>query len=213
MAKQDLTKVNKHCMTDGTREYYRNQRGAWAPGHYDGRAFVWESTTKYAARKRTFTMPNGTTKTVRLTKYTYERFLKPASYSPIGKTGREYKRAYCECFRSLYWDGKELYKAVNVQLEDGTYINSLEVFYDYDLIWDRWPEVERDITLEEPEVFEEPTTVAEPTATETEATTDELNAARIALIEATTTEGDQLDLIQWFGYGDTTWQELAAPAA
>lgn len=139
----ELTKVNKHCMTDGTREYYRNERGEWRPGSYDGKKFVWASTTKYAARARTFQMADGTKKTVRLTKYTYGSFLKPA-YSPVGKSGREYKRAYSECYRALYWDGMELYKAVNVQMADGTYINSIEPFYAYDQMWDRWPEVKRD---------------------------------------------------------------------
>ena len=148
MSKSKLTKVNKHCKTDGIHDYYRKANGTWAPGHYDGRAFVWKSTTKYAARARTFQMADGTTKTVRLTKYTYGRFLKPA-YAPIGKTGRQYRHAYLECFRALYWDGHELYKAVDVQLEDGTWINSIEPFYDYGKMWDRWPEVERDITIED----------------------------------------------------------------
>ena len=211
----ELTKVNKHVMQDeqGT-EYYRNAKGEWRPGAYDGKKFVWQSTTKYAARKRTFEMADGTTKTVRLTKYTYERFLKPA-YSPIGKTGRQYKHAYLECFRALYWDGEELYKAVDVQLADGSWINSIEPFFDYDQMWDRWPEVERDITLEEPEEITA-TADEQPTITTDEPTTDEreeLDAARLVWIESTTTEGDQLDLIAWFGYGDATWQELAAPAA
>jgi hypothetical protein len=115
----ELMKVNKHCMADdhGT-EYYRNSKGAWRPGAYDGKKFVWKSTTKYAARKREFEMADGTKKIVRLTKYTYERFLKPA-YAPVGKTGRQYKHAYLECYRALYWDGMELYKAVDYQMPDG----------------------------------------------------------------------------------------------
>lgn len=206
----ELTKVNKHCMTDGTAEYFRKANGAWAPGHYDGRAFVWESTTKYSARKREFTMPDGTKKTVRLTKYTYERFLKPA-YAPIGKNGKQYKRAYLECFRALYWDGQELYKAIDYQMEDGTWINTIEPFYDYGIMWDRWPEVERDITLED---MEQPTATEEqPTEPTEQQEREELEAARTAWIESTTTEGDQLDLIQWFGFGDNSWQNLAAPAA
>ena len=146
---QQLVKINRHVQMDehGT-EYYRTERGEWAPGYYDGKKFVWTSTAKYAARKRTFTMADGTEKTVRLTKYTYESFLKPA-YAPIGKTGRQYKHAYKECYRALYWDGQELYKAVNV-LINGKWTNSLEPYYDYDKMWDRWPDVEHDITTDEP---------------------------------------------------------------
>lgn len=141
-----IIRTGRHTMTDGSQEYYQLQNGTWAPGVYDGNKFVWTSTAKYAARARTFAMADGTTKTVRLTKYTYDRFLKPA-YSPVGRTGRQYKRAYKECYRALYWDGTELYKAVDI-LVDGKWINSIEPFYAYDQMWDRWPEVERDITTE-----------------------------------------------------------------
>lgn len=210
----ELTKVNKHVMTDGTNEYYQTEKGKWMPGSYDGKKFVWKSTAKYAARRRTFDMPDGTKKTVTLTKYTYEKFLKPA-YAPIGKSGREYKRAYRECYRALYWDGEELWKAANVAVEhdaDGNatrYINTIEPFYAYDQMWDRWPEVERDITTEEPK------------ATEDEAMEEvdiiaaankivEAEAARLAWIESTTAEGEQISLLAYAGYaGDTAWQELA----
>lgn len=154
-----VVQTGRHVATDGSREYYRTERGEWAPGAYDGKKFVWISTARYAARKRTFAMPDGTTKTVRLTKYTYERFLKPA-YAPIGRTGRQYKRAYKECYRALYWDGCELWSATNAPVEfdaDGRptrWINTIEPFYDYAAMWDRWPEVERDVTDEyEPEAL------------------------------------------------------------
>ena len=205
----ELIKVNKHCMADdnGT-EYYRNSKGAWRPGAYDGKKFVWQSTTKYAARKREFDMPDGTTKTVRLTKYTYERFLKPA-YAPIGKTGRQYKHAYLECYRALYWDGMELYKAVDYQMPDGTWINTIEPFYDYDQMWDRWPEVERDITTE---ALEDTTTTEQMEDTDIVEAANEIveaEAARVAWIEGTTTEGQQIDMFAYFGYGNNEWQELA----
>lgn len=216
-----LLKVNKHCMTDGEREYYRTEKGDWKPGRYDGKKFVWTSTTKYAARARTFEMADGTTKTVRLTKYTYESFLKPA-YAPVGKTGRQYARAYQECYRALYWDGEYLWKACNVAVEfddDGKptrYINSIEVFTDYLAMWDRWPEVERDITMEVPETE---TTETETTTTTSDERTEivkaaecivEAEAARLAWIESTTTEGEQISILAYAGYyGDTAWQELA----
>lgn len=206
----ELIKVNKHCMADdhGT-EYYRNSNGAWRPGAYDGKKFVWQSTTKYAARKREFDMPDGTKKTVRLTKYTYERFLKPA-YAPVGKTGRQYKHAYLECYRALYWDGMELYKAVDVQLEDGRWINTIEPFYAYDQMWDRWPEVERDITTEAPEDTTIAEQVEDTSIVEAAAEIVEAEAARVAWIESTTTAGQQIDLLAYAGYaGDTAWQELA----
>jgi len=203
----ELIKVNKHCKTDGIHEYYRNSKGTWKPGAYDGKQFIWKSTTKYAARARTFDMPDGTKKTVRLTKYTYERFLKPA-YAPIGKNGKQYKRAYLECYRALYWDGMELYKAVDYQMPDGTWINTIEPFYAYDQMWDRWPEVERDITTEQPE---QPTT-EQPNDTdivEAAAEIVEAEAARLQWIEGTTTEGQQIDMFAYFGYGNNEWQELA----
>ena len=64
-------------------------------------------------------------------------------------------------------------------------------------------------------------TIAEDaTETATEATTAEepdeqaaFESARADWIASTTTEGQQLDLISFFGYGDATWQDLAAPAA
>lgn len=209
--KQTLVKVNKHCMTDGTSEYYRDERGNWKPGAYDGKKFIWASTTKYAARKRTFQMADGTTKEVRLTKYTYERFLKPA-YAPVGKTGRQYARAYQECYRALYWDGEYLWKACNVAVEfdsDGKptkYINSIEPFTDYLAMWDRYPEIERDITMEMPE--DERTSIVQAAEDIVEA-----EAARIAWIESTTCTGQQIDLLAYAGYaGDTTWQELAYAA-
>jgi len=36
---------------------------------------------------------------------------------------------------------------------------------------------------------------------------------RVAYLESTTEEGQQLDLVAYFGYGDATWQDLAKPAA
>ena len=147
---------NKHVMldADGT-EYYKNARGAWAPGYYDGDKFIWASTRKYAARARTFKMADGTEKTVRLTKYTYKRKLRPA-VAPVGRNGRQYKRAYLETFADLYWDGENLYRAANVAIAfdaDGAptkYINSLELFTDWNAIWDRYPEVTRDIVFDAP---------------------------------------------------------------
>ena len=50
------------------------------------------------------------------------------------------------------------------------------------------------------------------TDTETETETTE-EAAHLAWIESTTTAGMQLDLIQYLGYDDATWQDVAAPAA
>jgi hypothetical protein len=38
-------------------------------------------------------------------------------------------------------------------------------------------------------------------------------AERLNWLESTTTEGQQLDLVAYFGYGDATWQDLAKPAA
>lgn len=40
-----------------------------------------------------------------------------------------------------------------------------------------------------------------------------MDAARNVWMESTTATGDQLDLIAYFGYGDASWQDLAAPAA
>ena len=37
----------------------------------------------------------------------------------------------------------------------------------------------------------------------------EEEAARLQWIESTTTEGQQIDMFAYFGYGDNTWQELA----
>jgi len=54
----------------------------------------------------------------------------------------------------------------------------------------------------EPETIEQPEEAAE----EREA----FEAARQTWMESTTTEGQQLDLIAFFGYGDATWQDLAA---
>ena len=206
---QQLVKINRHVQMDehGT-EYYRTERGEWAPGYYDGKKFVWISTAKYAARKRTFTMADGTTKTVRLTKYTYESFLKPA-YAPIGKTGRQYKRAYKECYRALYWDGCELYKAVDI-LVDGSYINTIEPYYDYANMIDRWPEVERDITqLSADELNLETPKAEQPDIVTAAEEIVRAEAARLEWIASTTTEGDQISLLAYAGYGDTTWQELA----
>lgn len=150
MKQQLMTTGNKHVRMDSNgREYYKLENGTWAPGHYNGKAFVWDSTTKYAARSRTFEMPDGTEKSVRLTKYTYERFYKPA-YAPVGKNGKQYKRAYKECYRALYWDGTDFWQAVNLQRADGTWYNSIRIFERWDLIWDRYPEIERDITALEP---------------------------------------------------------------
>jgi hypothetical protein len=76
-------------------------------------------------------------------------------------------------------------------------------------MWDRWPEVERDITTEQPE---QPTT-EQPNDTdivEAAAEIVEAEAARMAWIESTTTAGQQIDLLAYAGYaGDTAWQELA----
>lgn len=56
--------------------------------------------------------------------------------------------------------------------------------------------------------------VEEPAQVEAEAeAAQELEAARLNWIESTTTTGQQLDLMAYFGYGDASWQELAAPAA
>lgn len=147
---------NKHVMMDehGT-EYYRNAKGEWAPGYYDAkrRAFVWKSTRKYYARRRTFKMADGTTKSVTITKYTYKRKMRPAD-APVGKNGRQYTRAFLETFTDLYWDGELLYKAANVPVEydaDGKptrYINSIVPFTDWDKIWDRYPDVTRDIVFD-----------------------------------------------------------------
>lgn len=208
----ELMKVNKHVMEDahGTL-YYRNSKGNWKPGAYDGKKFVWKSTTKYAARKRTFDMPDGTTKVVRLTKYTYERFLKPA-YAPISKTGRQYKHAYLECYRALYWDGMELYKAIDYQMPDDTWINSLEPFYAYDQMWDRWPEVERDITTMSADELDIQPATEQTEDTDIVAAAEKIieeEAARLSWIESTTTEGQQIDMFAYFGYGNNEWQELA----
>ena len=40
----------------------------------------------------------------------------------------------------------------------------------------------------------------------------ELENARVAWLESTTTEGQQMDLMAYFGYGDASWQELAKSA-
>lgn len=66
---KNLIAVNKHCMTDGTREYYKNSRGEWRPGSYDGKNFIWARTRKYAARRRTYQVGDETM-SVRLTRYT-----------------------------------------------------------------------------------------------------------------------------------------------
>ena len=159
MAKINLMPTgNKHVMMDehGT-EYYQHtegvQKGKWAPGTYDGRKFVWTSTRKYYARKRLFEMADGSTKWVVLTKYTYERKLRPTD-SPVGKNGRQYAHAYLETFADLYWDGETLYRAANVPVEfdeDGKptrYINSIVPFTEWDRIWDRYPDVTRDIVFD-----------------------------------------------------------------
>lgn len=129
MAKQTLVKVNKHCMTDGTKEYYRNERGDWRPGHYDGRRFIWDRTRRYSARKRTYEV-NGRMVDVRLTRYTIKETLRPA-YAPIGKNGKQYKKAYLQTVKDVYYANGTFYIAVNVRREDGTYYNSIKPLSGY----------------------------------------------------------------------------------
>ena len=54
---------------------------------------------------------------------------------------------------------------------------------------------------------------AEPAQVEAEAeAAQELEAARVAWLESTTEQGQQLDLMAYFGFGDASWQELALTA-
>lgn len=148
---------NKHVMMDETgREYYQKENGSWAPGYYDHkkRAFIWASTREYAARNRTFEMSDGTTKRVTLTKYTYERKTTRPAYAPIGRNGQHYKRAYLETYTDLYWDGEQLWRAANVATEfdaDGNpceWLNSIKPYTDWTKIFDRYPNVKRDIVFD-----------------------------------------------------------------
>lgn len=160
MTKQTLIPTgNKHVMMDESgREYYQRKNGTWAPGYYDERrrAFIWTSTRKYYARTRTFEMPDGTMKSVTLTKYTYQRKTNRPDYAPVGRNGQHYKRAYLETFADLYWDGELLWKAANVAIAfdaDGKpteWMNTIVPFTDWSKIWDRYPDVKRDIVFDEP---------------------------------------------------------------
>lgn len=117
-----LVPVNKHVMTDGTYDYYRDKRGEWKPGYYDGRIFWWIRTRKFSARHRTYKAPERGAFTVRVTRYTTGRSSKPA-YAPIGKTGRQYKRARLETIRDVFYRHGMFYEACNIQRENGTYYN------------------------------------------------------------------------------------------
>lgn len=265
----ELTKVNKHVMTDGIDEYYRNEKGQWMPGYYHNGTFWWVRTRKFAARHRHYELRSGEKFTVRLTRYTYRKGSKPA-YAPIGKNGQHYQRARLETVKDVMYRNGVFYVACNLNHEDGTHENWVKPFsgvlydayqdndirlyvnegrvYSYeetegariDISPDMWDDLaaylqiadvdpKQDRTASAPAPEKKQYTVDD--TSEIDAALQAFNAAcdeymekvfdenesidaeRTAWIEATTNEGDQLDLIQWFGYGDASWQELAAPAA
>ena len=244
----ELTKVNKHCMTDGIDEYYRNEKGEWMPGYYHNGTFYWVRTRKFSARHRHYKLRNGEQFTVRLTRYTYRKGSKPA-YAPIGKNGQHYQRARLETVKDVMYRDGVFYVACNVKYETGKpdnwvkpfsgvlydayqdngarlYVNEGRV-YSYeetegariDISPDMWEDLaaylqiadvdpKQDRTASAPE---QPTEYADPEYPDIER--DAFEDARAIWIESTTTEGDQLDMFQFFGYGDNSWQNLATPAA
>ena len=193
----------------------------------------------YSRRHRTYQMPDGSDLNVLVTRYTYQLFYKPAQGPRGGKAKKQ-------CARSIYYKAGVFYRACNIKLADGEYVNSIKPFEGF--LWDAhqtsskkqgvpivtiecvegipvsvksedgtevwaWgintiaeledllhiPEQDRAIEPEPEEVTE---IEAEPEVTE-------LEAARVTWLESTSCEGQQLDLIAYFGYGDASWQALA----
>ena len=255
-----LIKVNKHVMQDvhGT-EYYQDEKGNWKPGTYRNGTFYWLRTRKFYARQRPYIMSDGKQYYFRLTRYTYKRSSHPA-YAPLGKNGKQYKRARLETIKEVYYRDGLFYVACNIEL-NGKLHNSMKPYSGYlfnanpeqseragiadvaiwvndgkpyaiemdgertDIAPGEWQEVAdwlkikdvepgKDAELQQPE---QPTNtheqIEDTSIVEAAAEIVEAEAARVAWIESTTNAGDQLDLIQFFGYGDASWQELAAPAA
>ncbi len=242
---KQLTKVNKHCMTDGIDEYYRNEKGEWMPGYYHNGTFYWVRTRKFSARHRHYKLRNGEQFTVRLTRYTYRKGSKPA-YAPIGKNGHHYQRARLETVKDVMYRDGVFYVACNVKYETGKpdnwvkpfsgilydayqdngarlYVNDGRV-YSYeetegariDITPDMWEDLAAYLQIADVDPKQDRTASApeqQPTESTEQQEREEMEAARTAWIESTTTEGDQLDMFQFFGYGDNSWQNLVTPAA
>ena len=154
--------VNKNVALDEKgRECYKHPtNGRWMPGEYTRRGFVWlyDKRGTFSADRRPYTMPDGSEKWVRVTRYTYGLFTKPAK-APVGKNGRPYKRASQQCARSVYFDGKSLWCARNVAVDDG-WLNTIVPFTGH--LWDCHDEnsVKRGIPVVEMDVVDGiPTTV------------------------------------------------------
>ena len=123
----ELTKINKHVMTDGINEYYRTEKGEWMPGYYHNGTFYWVRTRKFSARHRHYQLRSGEQLTVRLTRYTYRKGSKPA-YAPIGKNGKQYSRARLETVKDVMYREGVFYVACNVKYETGKPDNWVKPF-------------------------------------------------------------------------------------
>lgn len=218
-----------------------------------GKPYIYVYQDKgYARRHRKYTMQDGSDLNVLVTRYTYKLFYKPAE-GPRGG------RAKKECARSIYYKAGVFYRACNIKLADGEYVNSIKPFEGF--LWDAhqtssrkqgvpivsiecvegipvsvknddgteiwaWgintiteleellhiPEQDRatvEDTTEATSEVSQVTETEEVTEIEAEPEVTELEAARVTWLESTSCEGQQLDLIAYFGYGDASWQELA----
>ena len=145
---------NKFTMTDerGWHYFYHPTRHGWYPGRKDRRKFIWTALPnskcefkdgvwvftdgKFRDKPRPYTLPDGTSIRVRLTRYTYDEFIKPAP-SPKGRNGQTYKFASRECRREIYYDGEKFWRGANVQRKDGTWLNNtIRPFEGF--MWDCW---------------------------------------------------------------------------
>lgn len=197
----------------------------------------------YSRRHRTYEMPDGSEITTLITRYTYQYFYKPATGPKGGKARKQCARSiyykagvfYRACnvkredgtyynslkpYEGWLWDchaktsRRQGVPVVMIETVEGVPVTVKDE--SDDVIWqfgDDLAALENMLGIPE----QDRATAPEPaTTTETEtatANTTENDDARTEWIAATTTEGMQLDLIQYFGYGDATWQELAKPAA
>jgi hypothetical protein len=145
---------NKHVKMDerGVEYFYHPDKKGWFPGRKDPRRFLWldlphsKSEEKngqwiftegrFYDRPRPYTMLDGSTKRVRITRYTYDEFTRPDK-SPKGRNGQRYKFASRECRRAIYWDGERFWQNANFQLPDGRWLNNrIKPFSG--LMWDCW---------------------------------------------------------------------------
>lgn len=145
---------NKHVMLDerGVEYFFHPKRMGWYPGHKERRRFVWTSLPnsrcelrdgrwqfsdgRFYDRPRTYRMLDGTTRRVRVTRYTYREFTKPAP-APKGRNGQCYRMASRVCRRAVYYDGTRFWKDGDIRLGDGTWFNNTLQPFD-GCMWDCW---------------------------------------------------------------------------